>query len=130
MRKFLFLGAAMVAVAALFGASGCGEKTVEKPVEVKVGEWGPQETTVGKPFNLQPDGKSSFFVRVTGLNIGSGVQVLFGDKELENPVVSDKLVAAAVPNSLIEQPGDRAIVLVEGATKRRVTVGTFKVLPK
>jgi hypothetical protein len=146
MRTTSILCASLLSITALLGAAGCSDN---KPVatatpnsekatpgsavslsEIKVGNWGPQETIAGTPFNVQPTGKSAVWIQVTGLNISGGMQVLFGDKQLEDVSASDQIVTGAVPNALIEQPGDRSIVLIEGATNRKVTVGTFRVLPK
>ena len=130
----VLLGAALVAV------TGCGDKPADAPApapqvaaaEVKVEDWGPRETGAGKPFNVQPNGKSALWIKVTGLNASAGVKLFVGDALLEDVNVATNLVTASLPaqNTLLDKPGDQAVVLVEGATNRKVQVGTFKVLPQ
>ena len=136
----VLLGAALVAV------TGCGDKPADAPAqkpaaapqgaaaaaEVKVEDWGPRETSAGKPFNVQPNGKSALWIKVTGLNTSAGVKLFFGDALLEDVHVATNVVTASLPaqNTLLDKPGDQAVVLVEGATNRKVQVGTFKVLPQ
>ena len=98
--------------------------------ELKLGNWGPQETPAGTPFNQQPNGKSGLWIEVTGLDLNAGAQVMFGDQPLDDVTVSDKLVTAAIPPALLQAAGDRKVVVIENGSKRQLPVGTFKVTVK
>lgn len=130
---------AILSVIAAFTLTGCNDNSAEqakqqaaaKPAaDMKLGNWGPQETPAGTPFNQQPNGKSGLWIEVTGLDLTAGAQVLFGDQPLDDVTVSDKLVTAAVAPALLQTAGDRKVVVVENGSKRQLPVGTFKVTAK
>ena len=127
---------AILGALAALTLTGCNDNSAEqakpqaaaKPAaELKLGNWGPQETPAGTPFNQQSNGKSGIWIEVTGINVESGAQVMFGDRPLEDLAISDHLITGAIPNELIQAAGDRAIVVIENGTNRKLTVGTFKV---
>lgn len=133
-RKLIIL----CAVLSFFALAGCGDQSAEpgkqssshSVAELKAGNWGPQETVAGTPANQQPNGKSAIWIEVTGLNTGVETQVLFGGQPMEDVTASDKLVTAAIPAALLQNPGDLAIIVVEGGSQRKLNVGTFKITPK
>ena len=138
MRNRQLILALSLSALAMLGMVGCSDKPADvasqgaaKPgAEIKVDSWGPQEVLAGGSFNVQPNGKSAIWIKATGQSPSAGIQVLLGDKPLDEIFASEQLVTGAVPGAMLEQPGDLTLVLVEAATKRKVTVGTFKVLPK
>ena len=130
---------AILGALAALTLTGCNDNSAEqakpqaaaKPAaELKLGNWGPQETPAGTPFNQQPNGKSGLWIEVTGLDLTAGAQVVFGDQPLDDVTVSDKLVTAAIPPALLQAAGDRKVVVIENGSKRQLPVGTFKVTVK
>ena len=130
---------AILGALAALTLTGCNDNSAEqakpqaatKPAaELKLGNWGPQETPAGTPFNQQPNGKSGLWIEVTGLDLNAGAQVMFGDQPLDDVTVSDKLVTAAIPPALLQAAGDRKVVVIENGSKRQLPVGTFKVTAK
>ena len=130
---------AILGALAALTLTGCNDNSAEqakpqaatKPAaELKLGNWGPQETPAGTPFNQQPNGKSGLWIEVTGLDLNAGAQVMFGDQPLDDVTVSDKLVTAAIPPALLQAAGDRKVVVIENGSKRQLPVGTFKVTVK
>ena len=130
---------AILGALAALTLTGCNDNSAEqakpqaaaKPAaELKLGNWGPQETPAGTPFNQQPNGKSGLWIEVTGLDLTAGAQVVFGDQPLDDVTVSDKLVTAAIPPALLQAAGDRKVVVIENGSKRQLPVGTFKVTTK
>lgn len=130
---------AILGALAALTLTGCNDNSAEqakpqaatKPAaELKLGNWGPQETPAGTPFNQQPNGKSGLWIEVTGLDLTAGAQVVFGDQPLDDVTVSDKLVTAAIPPALLQAAGDRKVVVIENGSKRQLPVGTFKVTAK
>jgi hypothetical protein len=74
-------------------------------------EYGPNGTAAGVPFNVQPDGRSALWMRVSG-EFGLSAVIQFDDKPLQT-AVSDKLLTAIVPSDLLASPGRHWLRIVD-----------------
>jgi hypothetical protein len=88
MNKKQYYISLLTMVASIFVISACKEKapSTSEPVEnkaqqdlkeVKVENWGPQETPEGTKFNIQPNGQSAMWVKVKGVSQGIRKQMSY-----------------------------------------------------
>jgi hypothetical protein len=128
------------ALALILNNLGCKEKSPStyKPVEnqaqqdlkeVKVENWGPQETPEGTKFNIQPNGLSAMWVKVTGVSRHPKTHVSFGGNMIEGSdlAVQDEAVTFIVRDELIQKSGSYEVAIIEGDTGRKILVGEFVV---
>ncbi len=73
--------------------------------------YGPSGTAVGMPFNVQPDGRSALWMRVSG-EFGLSAVIRFDDRPLQT-FVSDKLLTALVPSEVLASPGRHWLRIVD-----------------
>jgi hypothetical protein len=139
MKKTTFF----LALALILNNLGCKEKSpsTNKPVEnqakqdlkeVKVENWGPQETPEGTKFNIQPNGLSAMWVKVKGVSRHPKTHVLFGGNEIsgEDISVQDEAVNFIVRDELFSTPGQYEVAIIEGDTGRKILIGNFDVKKK
>jgi hypothetical protein len=98
-------------------------------VDIVLQDWGPKDTRLGEPFNIQPDKSSAIWISVTGVKEHPETTVTWAGTALENVFVGPKLVTAAVPASLLQKAGQFDIAIQEGNGGRKLTVGTFTINP-
>jgi hypothetical protein len=103
--------------------TGCGQET---PAPTTTGskslaiiEYGPNQTTAGQPFNVQPDGRSAIWARTE--NATPTTVLVMKETVLESPFVQadGKLVTAGVPKALYEQPGEYPVFLLDQQTQEK-----------
>ena len=136
MKKAAFI----LALSLILNNLGCKEKapSTSEPVEnqaqqdlkeVKVENWGPQETPEGTKFNIQPNGQSAMWVKVKGVSRHPKTHVTFGGKEISGTdlAVQDEAVTFIVRDELIQKSGSYKVAIIEGDTGRKIEVGDFKV---
>jgi hypothetical protein len=103
------------------------QQLVAQLPQVHVDDWGTKETVVGQGVNIQPDGRSAMWIRVSNVSQIGDVYVEFGD--LRGPgraTVTKNLVTTGIPYEVIQKPGKYKVVIVE-PFGRRTDVGTFAV---
>ena len=134
MKKTTFF----LALAIILNNLGCKEKShsTNKPAEnqaqqdlkeMKVENWGPQETPEGTKFNIQPNGLSAMWVKVKGVSRHPKTHVLFGGNEIsgQDIAVQDEAVTFIVRDELFSTPGQYEVAIVEGESGRRIAIGKF-----
>jgi glycosyltransferase involved in cell wall biosynthesis len=77
---------------------------------LRITNFGPQQVTAGSPFNVQVDGKSAIWVRISHW-AEPGLRIRIGDVVLETVLEGDVLTAA-VPFSLTREVGRTPLVIV------------------
>jgi hypothetical protein len=97
--------------------------------QIKIENWGPQETPEKTKFNVQPNGQSAMWVTVKGVSRHPKTHVTFGGKEISGPdlAVQDEAVTFIVRDELIQKSGPYEVAIIEGDTGRKILVGEFKV---
>jgi Dolichyl-phosphate-mannose-protein mannosyltransferase len=98
--------------------------------EFIVENWGPQETTVNSPVNVQPSGYSAFWIK-TNLKLEAEELTLFlGEKELLDMAVHDDgLITASFPVDYIQAIGTQKLVMHLKQSRQQIIIGEFIVLP-
>jgi hypothetical protein len=86
-----------------------GQKAVEGLGTIEA--FGPEEVVARKPFNVQPDGSSAMWVRLSS-SVNARSSIVFRNFRLKT-VVSGNLLTAVVPNELFAQPGAADIYVVD-----------------
>jgi len=131
MKKINFLLTSFIVVLFAFGCSNHEEKKEEQattvPVEMKIENWGPQETPKGVKFNVQPNGMSAIWVIASGVSKHPETYVTFGNNEIKDISVSDNGLSFCVNDTLIANPGAFEVAVIEGGTNKRVVIDTFTV---
>lgn len=69
----------------------------EKNIPVKVLDWGPKSMNVGSVANLQPDGRSAIWLKVSYIRPGSNLELRIGDHIADGLVVTDDLITGLIP---------------------------------
>jgi len=126
--SFLFI-IAIGGLIRLFNTIDIKEKSqsISVPTEMKIENWGPQETPKGVKFNIQPNGVSAIWVIATGVSKHPDSYVTFGNNEIKDISVSDNGLTFYVKDELIATQGTFEIAVIEGGTKKRTVIGTFTV---
>jgi len=123
-------------VAGIVLFSACGDQTpgnvvspsVEKSSEqIRLEDWGPKEARVNSPFNVQANGKSGLWIKVSGFDVNKGVRVYLGEYLLEDIGFGNNTITAGLTNEMISKPGDLSLRVVENGTNREATIGIFSV---
>ena len=100
---------------------------VAAPIDLKVTNWGPQETKVGVVPNPQPDGNMGLWIQVNDTQGLGEVQVLFGGQPGSTAVVVDKVITIAVAPAQLAAAGDKDVVIKQVSSQKAFPVGTFKI---
>jgi hypothetical protein len=126
--SFLFI-IAIGGLIRLFNTIDIKEKSqsISVPTEMKIENWGPQETTKGVRFNVQPNGVSAIWVIASEMSKHPDTYVTFGNNEIKDISVSDNGLTFYVKDELIASRGAFEIAVIEGGTKKRTVIGTFTV---
>jgi hypothetical protein len=95
------------------------------PFEIKL--VGPQPVYAGGGFNVQPNGSSAIWVRLS-CSAEPGARLQLGNTILET-VVTGSLLTAYVPASLIESAGRTPLVVIGRKGNVRCEPAIFEVLP-
>jgi hypothetical protein len=90
-------------------------------------DWGPRETTEGTKFNIQPNGFSAMWVKVSGLSNHSTTHVNFGGTEISGKDLSVQhdRVTFYVKNTTILKKGTYELYIIEGHGGHKTFVGDF-----
>jgi hypothetical protein len=132
MHKFLILAIASFMAFCLTACSD-GIKDVpsaEKAVEIKILNWGPQETKVGTGFSIQANGNSAIWFEQRGIPHAGAAEVWLDKTVLPGSVITPNVGGSAeVPPALIAKPGKYPLYLILKPQNQRVDIGTFEVLP-
>jgi len=103
---------------------GCQDKV---PETVTVGDWGPQETTVGKVVNPQANGKSAIWIKVSGLDYKKpGVYITFNNTKEEDVIINKDIATTYIPDGVINKAGSY-VITIEEPSGRKTKVGNFTV---
>jgi peptidoglycan/LPS O-acetylase OafA/YrhL len=107
--------AILIAIASGGLSPGDGPRAVEGQKAVEglgtIEAFGPEEVVARKPFNVQPDGSSAMWVRLSS-SVNARSSIVFRNFRLKT-VVSGNLLTAVVPNELFAQPGAADIYVVD-----------------
>lgn len=101
-------------------------KTKQPEIEnFKVLDWGPRDTIKGKGFNIQPDGKSAIWIKVTeGLAV-SNLKILFDENEMQDCVVTSDLITAAIEHGKISEDRHSEIYFKDAVSGKKYPIGVF-----
>lgn len=77
-------------------------------------DWGPRETRVGIPFNVQEGGRAAIWIRVNRTLAGQSALIQFDDAFLEGNASGD-LVMAVVPEASYAKPGVYEVRVIASA---------------
>ena len=122
-----------------FILGGCSDQKSSQQLvtEMKVVQWAPHSTVVGKGFNIQPKGDSVMWVEATGVNIigANTYEIWFGDTKLGAVMISPNKggstsMSASLPTKLLSQPGKHPAYIISSSAGPKYELGTFEVLPK
>ena len=131
------LTACTLAIAVVILLSGCSNKggepastsaehstqAIPSPgttqTELKITQWGPQNTKAGIAFNVQPDGSASFWVHTNRSLEGSDAVLVLNGVQLKS-AISGSLITASVPVNLYNNPGDYELHIAMHAGKAMV----------
>jgi len=96
-----------------------------------VSNWGPQETTQGNRFNIQPNGFSAMWVAVEGVCKHPQTFVKFGDSEIRGSdlCVQNDVVTFIVRDAIFQKSGKYQISITEGDSNTETIIGEFIVHP-
>ncbi len=89
--------------------------------------WGPDRTTAGEVFNMQPDGSAAFWIRTPCAP--PGTVVLFGDTELATTVQHGLVTARVVDPLSYQYPGTVELRLYDPGSDSYWPVGEFQINP-
>lgn len=93
---------------------------------IRITAWGPQSTLAGKGFNVQKNGVSAIWFKMSGAATPSMMEAWFGNKKMEKFSVSpNKGGAMQVPQELIANKGEFPVYLVHKPSKKRYDIGKF-----
>jgi hypothetical protein len=124
MKNLLKYGVASLALVLMVACNQ--NKDIGSNIEVT--QWGPQETRVGKPINVQPDGSNTgLWFEVIGYS-GNGGEITFNGKPTLETTFSDKLITTAIPISYLSKVGNYEIAFKDAGSGKIISIGTFKVL--
>nr|NJM00995.1 radical SAM protein [Desulfobacula sp.] len=98
--------------------------------ELVVTNWGPRLTEIGKPFNVQPSGKSAIWIEIAGLHNSPDIKVLFGGRPMEDICIHDLGVNASIPTSYLTDIGTKNIVIEGHHSGNHIFVGQFSIVLK
>lgn len=98
--------------------------------ELVVTNWGPRLTELGKPFNVQPSGKSALWIEIVGLCNLSDTKVFFGGRPMEDICIHDFGVNAAIPTSYLTDIGAKDVVIEIHHLDKVIFVGEFSIVSK
>ncbi len=87
--------------------------------------WGPRKTQVGQPFNLQPDGRSAWWLKTECAP--DETRWLVDGRPIDTVMRLPVITAATEANELIDQPGQHRLELLDPVTGARIHVGDFTV---
>lgn len=88
-------------------------------------DWGPRQTGVDRPFNVQPDGSVAFWMKADCF--APGTELWLGQTKLQ-PTFNGGLVTATTRDlSFLSQPGTLDLVLALPSANGRLVVGQFQV---
>ncbi|HMO16935.1 MAG TPA: hypothetical protein PKA63_00980 [Oligoflexia bacterium] len=71
------------------------EKLDTLPKDLELNSWGPSTATIGKPFNLQPDGSSAIWVKING-KIDKSSQLVIDNNPLPSAIIEEKIIEADI----------------------------------
>jgi hypothetical protein len=98
--------------------------TPEAPLILK--EIGPDCTKAGKPFNVQPDGRSAIWLKTE--NATETTVVMWGWRRLETSFVNANLLTGSVvPHELYAEAGQYHIYLLDTKTYKTSNILLFTV---
>ena len=101
--------------------------TPSQPCDIRVLEWGPKSTRIGRGFNPKRDGSPSFDISYTGS--ARRVRAWLGFEELEVYATDshERLSAGLHGRLMLLLPGDHPLTLSCNGDPRRIEVGRFHV---
>lgn len=90
-------------------------------------QWGPEKTRVGKPFNVQPNGNSGMWFKMSAVPPPGEYAGTIGGKPMGTVVANGDVVAGTVLPSYLATPGSYPVVLMITTTGQKFEVGNFVV---
>lgn len=86
---------------------------IEYKYGLKIIDYGPKQTQVGKLFNIQPNGKSALWIKTKGI-VSQNVRLKWDNLFLETKLNSDTgLVSALIAEDLIKNEGTHILYLID-----------------
>ena len=109
-------------ILAILLTAGCQDK---QQTNVIIDSWAPQEAIVGKGVNIQSNGKSALWIKVTGLDYkNSGIYLTFNNIKEEDITVSKDLITSYIPDEVLKNKGKYNIFINE-PSGRKTMLGEF-----
>lgn len=88
-------------------------------------QWGPDKTTAGEAFNVQPDGNSGMWFQLSSVPPPAEYAGTIGGKPMISVVANGNIVAGTVPPDYLSTPGSYPVVLTITTTGQKFEVGNF-----
>ncbi len=95
------------------------------PVFCPITRWGPQQTRLGQSFNLQPDGRSAWWLKTDCAP--KNARWLLDGQPLDTVVRLPVITAALHADALLKTPGKHKLELLDPETGLIVPIGQFEV---
>jgi peptidoglycan/LPS O-acetylase OafA/YrhL len=96
-------------------------------VDLKIGNWGPQSTTIDIVPNKQPGGGMGVWIEASGIKELGEVQVLFAGTPAKTTTVQEKLITAEISPEQLSIAGKKDIAIKRLVTNELFPVGVFDV---
>ena len=100
-------------------AAGCGSNS---SAALTITQFGPDNTKVGTPFNVQPNGDSAIWIK-TDIVLESNAVISIDGIPLKSTVVGN-LITAAIPPEVFGKLGTHSIAISENKGGATVTSNT------
>jgi hypothetical protein len=86
---------------------------IENKYGLRILDYGPKQTQVGKSFNIQPNGKSALWFKTKGIAT-KNIRLKWDNLILETKLNSDTgLVSALISEDLIKKEGKHILYLID-----------------
>ena len=96
-----------------------------EPLNCKIEQWGPRKTYISEGFNVQPDGRSAFYVKTDCANLPLDIRI--DGETMWTTRQGDVLSTSFKADTLVKQSGRHSVELYERTTGRSQLLGVFKV---
>lgn len=95
----------------------------EAPV-IQITAWGPQSTLAGKGVNVQKNGLSAIWFKMSGIVIPNTMEAWFDKQKLDKfSISSDKGGTMLFPQELLSEKGNHPVYLVHKPSSKRYVIG-------
>jgi hypothetical protein len=91
----------------------------------KMLNWGPRASVVGAVPNKQPDGSMGIWIKVDDTEGLGDAQVVFDGHKIKKTIINKKLITAAIPSWLLDEMGNKEVLIMDISTGKEYQVGMF-----